>query len=573
MASRQGAPIVVPVIALCLALAVASLAAAGSAAAVAGPPEGTAPTGRAIVEVATPSLPAGSSEAERRGWLRERGRAAEILTRVADRNGLSVLGRIPETGQLTVKLGGGGVEALRRRLADDPRIERVTLDRLLERRYTPNDSGFGLQWNLVRSAGPGAWNLSRGVGAEVAVIDTGAYTAHPDLAGRIAARINCTMFGCGGTNVADSDGHGTHVAGLACGDSNNGYGIASLGFDCNLAVIRFDFSCSGAAHAVVQAGIRRSDAISMSFGGPCSSMTDELDFARARGSVLVAAGANEPNPDPSGNYPAQWLQPRGTGSALDSGRGLVVTSAKADGTRSSFAQMDSGVSVAAFGSATNARTGGQQGILSTWINGNGSCASCRTSLNGDPRFAYLVGTSMATPQVSGLVALMRSVQPALASSRLTRLVKLNASHCGSYGGGLGWGVINAERALTSALGYDVAAPTSQVKRKKGKKAKRVRKRKGVWLLKLKRSDAAIAGCDREVRSSGVRKINVFVSRNGKPYRRLKKTTRKTTRFKPKKKGKYRFISRAVDHAGNREPWSTSPDIKVKVKRVKKKGRR
>ena len=568
------------------------LAAHGTSNPAAAAPSGqaAAATGRAIVEVATPSLPPGKSVAARRSWRNKRERAADILTRVSERNRLQVVSRIPETGQLTVRLGAGGIEGLRRRVGADPRVESVTADQPLELRYTPNDFAFGrhdfnapaddfYQWNLIRSRGPGAWNLSKGLGAEVAVIDTGAYTAHPDLSGRIAGRLNC-VDGCGGTDVSDPDGHGTHVAGLACANSDNTYGIASLGFDCNLFIIKIftlvlgqlRASCSDAAAAVVQAGNRRSEAISMSLGGPCGEMTDELEYARARGSILVAAGANDPTPSPTNNYPAQWLQPRGTGPDVNYGRGLVVTSAKYNGTRSSFAQRDTGVSVAAYGSASNAVSGGQQGILSTWPAGI-SCGSSCVSLNGDSRFAYLVGTSMAAPQVSGLVALMRSVRPTLAPSSLIRLIKLTASHCGGYRNGIGWGIINADRAVTATLGRDVTAPTSRVKKLKGKKARRARKRKGIRLLKLKRSDQAQVGCDREARSSGVRKINVFVSRNGKRYRRLTKTKRKRVKFRPKKKGKYRFISRAVDHTGNREPWPPKADIKVKVKRVKKKARR
>ena len=92
----------------------------------------------------------------------------------------------------------------------------------------------------------------------------------------------------------------------------------------------------------------------------------------------------------------------------------MVTVAKHDGARATFAQMTSGVSVAAFGSATDAVAAGQQGSSPPGPPA-GRPTSARHAasapLNGDNRFAYLVGTSMATPQVAGLVALMRAASP------------------------------------------------------------------------------------------------------------------------------------------------------------------
>ena len=538
------------------------------------------PVGRAIVEVATPALPSGRSAAARDAWRRLRARSGGILTRVAERNELTVVGRIPETGQLAVELGDDSVAELRDRLSADPRVQRVVADRPVEFRYVPNDFAFNqvdsrapntdlYQWNLVRSEGPAAWDLSQGVGAEVAVIDTGAYVAHPDLAGRVAGTLDCEG-GCAGGDVSDANGHGTHVSGLACADSDNSYGLASLGFDCGLFISRIAL-CDEASAAIVIAANRGSDAINMSFGGCNAAMADELAYAWAQGSVPVAAGANSPVPSPS--YPAQGVQPEGSGPNLDAGRGLVVTSAQYNGTRSSFAQQTSGVSLAGYGSATNA-IGGQQGILSTWPAATTTIetgtlvppaapCNCRTTLNGDNRFAYLVGTSMATPQVAGAVALVRAAKPDISPTKLVRVMKLTASHCGGYRNGLGWGVVNAHRAVAAGLGKDIDAPSSKVK--KGRKGKVKKGRKGK--LRIKSLDEKKASCFDELPSSGVKVVKVFVSRNGARYRKLAKTKRKFVRFRPKRKGRYRFYSVAVDKAGNREAKPDKPDIKLRVKRL------
>jgi thermitase len=489
---------------------------------------------------------------------------------------------VPEIGQLGIELEDESIAELRRRLAADPRVELVVADRAVEPRYAPNDLAFGtadpnapagdfFQWNLRRSGGVGAWDMSKGAGAEVAVVDTGAYVAHPDLINRVVATLDCDG-GCGGTDVTDAEGHGTHVTGLACADSDNAYGIASLGFDCNLFVARYDSGmtgCSTAAAAVVAAANRGSDAINMSYGCGTEHIS-AINYAWSLGSVPIAAGANDPVP-PIG-YPAHAVQPEGSGPSIDSGKGLVVTAAKHDGTRAAFAQGTNGISVAAFGAASDfvscdVDAPGQQGIVSTWPQAvtdtdliciaNGRPA--RTTIAGDNRFAYLVGTSMAAPQVAGLVALMRSVNPGLSNATLIRLVKLAASNACDYGNGIGWGVIDANRAVAAALERDIDPPSSKVKRGKRARTK----------LRIKSFDHG-EDCPDGLPISGVRKVRVFVSRNGKKFRRLTKTKKNKIRFTPKRGGRYRFYTEAVDRAGNEEAPPEGPDLKFRVRKKPKR---
>jgi serine protease len=560
------------------AAAVGLLAAAGPAAAaavtLADDDDREFGTGQAVIIVSTPDLPRDPDDpASMRRWRELRSRSAEILERVADRNDLDLEHAIPEIGMLSVKLGAGGLLGLRRQLAGDPRVQKVESDPAVEPRYLPNDHGFTRpdvhapggdlgQWNLIRSSGPPAWDLSTGDGAEVAIVDLGTDGSHPDLAPRIAA---AQGFGTGSPTV-DTNGHGTHTAGLACADSDNGFGIASLGFDCSLYIAKIGGACSDVSAAVTAAANRSSDVISISLGGCRPSIIPALSYALGRGSILVAAADNNPTPDNSCPpthdcaYPAEWIQPEGTGPNKGLNRGLVVTAAKYDGTRASFAQMTSGVSVAAYGSAGNSLSGGQQGILSTWPPPTVSSDSLgvRTTVNGSDRFAYLVGTSMATPQVSGLAALIRAVQPSMTPQEVVELIKATAGSCGTYGGGLGWGVIRADQAVASALGKDINAPTSKVR-----SAKRAR---GAVTIRLKRSDPAGATCIKELPVSGVRTVRVFASANGGQYRRIRKTMKKKIRFRAKLGRRYRFYSVAVDKAGNQELPPDTADAKIRLKR-------
>lgn len=412
----------------------------------------------------------------------------------------------------------------------------------------------------------------------MAILDSGAYTAHPDLAGRIAGTISCTAVTCLGTDVTDMNGHGTHVSGLACADSDSDYGIASGGFDCSLYVVKLDptLGYTSVINSIYAAADHGSDAINMSFGGggPDQALKDALDYAWARGSVPVAAAANEPTPGAGNNYPAQYVQPEGTGPNIDAGHGLVVTSAKHSGARSAFAQRTAGVSVAAYGSATDAVSGGQQGILSTWppetpepeldtqFENHSPPDPVRTPLFGDNRYAYLAGTSMATPQVAGLVALVRAARPALSAARVVRLVKLTASTCGSYGDGLGWGRINADVAVGAALDRDLDPPGSQVRSARPSRGRRTAKAGRVRVkLRLKRFDE---GCSKELPQSGMRSVTVFASVDGGAYRRLRKTQGKSFVFRARKGRRYRFYSVGTDRAGNREPAPAGPDVKLRT---------
>jgi subtilisin family serine protease len=529
---------------------------------------------RAVVMVDTPDLPDGGGPVARTRWHELRARSSSILRRVADRAGLEVETAVPEVGLLSVDLGPGGLPALRRSLAGDPSVESVRPDVPVQLRYSPNDFAFTNhdahapnsdvgQWNLIKEGAPRAWDLSRGTGAEVAMIDSGVDGGHPDLAGRIAA---AAAFGTS-SPTSDPVGHGTHTAGLACGDADNAYGIAGMGFDCSLYIAKLALpgSCSNVSDAIVAAANRGSDVISMSLGGCNSTLIPALSYAQSRGSVLVAAADNDPNPDgacPPLNvtfdciYPEEWVQPNGTGPNAGFDRGLVVTSAKYDGTLSSFAELTSRVSVAAFGSASNT-IGGQQGILSSWPADSVSddSAGGRTTINGDNRFSYLVGTSMATPQVAGVAALIRAVKPNMANTKVVQLIKATASHCGTYGGDIGWGLIRADQAVEAALDRDAAPPSSRIKRAKRKD--------GVVALRIKRHDTSGGTSCVKLPTAGVKKVLVFASANGGPYHRIGKTSTAKLRFDGKPRRRYRFYSIGVDNDGNREAAPARADAKLK----------
>jgi subtilisin family serine protease len=235
------------------------------------------------------------------------------------------------------------------------------------------DASFNHQkddFDLVRAAE--AWDVSKGTGVRVAVLDTGCQTTHPDLAAKIKAARNFT--GGSASKVSDNDGHGTHTAGSVGALTNNGSGVAGMGYDCELAIGKVlgpqggydSWIAAGMAWSYQTAGAK---VISMSLGGYGFSQTLEnaTNAAWDAGVVVVAAAGND-GADAGNHYPSA------------SPNCISVAAVDPSGAMASFSNHGESVDLAAPGVK----------ILSTYPNG----------------YAWLSGTSMATPHVAGAAALV-----------------------------------------------------------------------------------------------------------------------------------------------------------------------
>jgi minor extracellular protease Epr len=259
-----------------------------------------------------------------------------------------------------------------------------------------------IDWGVSDVNAPSAWNNSTGIGIKIAIVDTGISKKHLDL--DVAGGAN--LIGDAHNKKWDDDnGHGTHVAGII-GACNNSIGVVGVAYDSELYAVKvLDSSGNGQISDVIE-GIEWAvendmDIISLSMGTATYSQAfeDACDFAYSSDVLLVAAAGNSGDGDLTTNdveYPAKFDSVIAV-SAIDSNDIAPIWSS--DGAE---------VELSAPGVS----------IYSTFLNDG---------------YATESGTSMATPFVSGVAALVKSENPSLNSSELRSLLCSNAIDLGDTG--------------------------------------------------------------------------------------------------------------------------------------------
>jgi uncharacterized repeat protein (TIGR01451 family) len=184
-------------------------------------------------------------------------------------------------------------------LRANPLVATVELDRSRTAEATPSDVSYGDQWALPKIGWDQAFGVVDPAGsAVVAVLDTGVDASHPDLDGNIVAG---TSFVAGSSWSTDANGHGTAMAGIVAAETNNGAGVAGVGYAgvsvMPVTVLGPDGSGSDSdiIEGVVWAADHGADVILMSFSatGYSSALQAAVDYAWSHGVVLVAAAGND----------------------------------------------------------------------------------------------------------------------------------------------------------------------------------------------------------------------------------------------------------------------------------------
>jgi subtilisin family serine protease len=346
--------------------------------------------------------------------------------------------------------------------------------------YVPNDpyynyttvySGYTLnwKWHLDKINAAQAWDISKGSATiKVAITDNAIYTTHPDLQSKIVAMRDeadldndpnppATATG----TVAYEWSHGTHVSGLVGAQSDNGVGIASLGYNVSLVAVKIGRNSDGALIAGYE-GVTwasttgQADVINMSWGGPTGGTTAQnvINAAYAQGCVLVAAAGNDGTTGNPTYFPASFTNC------------IAVGATNSDDTKADFSEYGTWVDVCAPGG--NQLIGGVYftPLASTTFNttlGLNTYYGLPNSTLGPGKYDGMQGTSMASPIVSALAGLILSVNPAMTQAQVRNCIISTADNInsvnGSFLGQIGSGRINAQAALQCAQATASVAPT------------------------------------------------------------------------------------------------------------------
>jgi serine protease len=368
-------------------------------------------------------------------------------------------------------------ETLMRKLAADPNVEYVEVDRLNTVRLTPNDTRYSEQWGYSGTYGikaNQAWDVTNGAGSVVAVLDTG-ITNHSDLSANLLPGydfINDTSVSndgggrdndpsdpgdwvsanqCGGTHAAQgSSWHGTHVAGTIAAVTNNAKGVAGVAYGAKIVPVRVLGTCggydsdiadaivwaSGGTVSGVPANANPAEVINLSLGGSgaCGTTTQSaINSAVGRGTTLVIAAGND-NVNVSNASPANCNNV------------IAVASITSTGARSSFSNYGALIDIAAPGS----------NILSTLNTGS--------TTPGTETYAAYNGTSMATPHVAGVVALIQAVATTPKTpAQVEALIKANVTAFPSTPSqSIGPGILNAKAVVDAVNGGTTPNPGGTV---------------------------------------------------------------------------------------------------------------
>ncbi|HUK93678.1 MAG TPA: S8 family serine peptidase [Gaiellaceae bacterium] len=414
----------------------------------------------------------------------------------------------------------------------------------------PNDPGYASQWALSAISALAGWNLFPGSfspapGAKVGIVDTGVEASHPDLAPNLTSSGATCVNGCVAGNPTDINGHGTHVAGIAAAAANNATGVAGLAFSSPIVAVRVFHndptdgliaSDADVADGIVWAEQHGVRVINLSLGAPtysqtiCSAISTAINTYHV---VVVAAAGNSHSS--VATYPASCP-------------GVIGVSATDPS--------DAAASFSNYGAPNVFVSAPGVSILSTYP-GN--------------TYAYEDGTSMASPYVTGLAALLLGEHPTASVSAVRQILAKTSDKVGgvSYGADpyatctgctwdphFGYGRIDVGAALAAPvpppqappppppppppLTLDTKSPSAHAYATHGRRRQLIR-------LRYRVSDD---------RGETAERITVYrKSKKLSIYRRRLRATLSQIAYSviwhaPRKAGKYRFCVVATDSADN-----------------------
>ncbi|MBI4227552.1 MAG: S8 family serine peptidase [Candidatus Omnitrophica bacterium] len=387
------------------------------------------------------------------------------------------------------------LRALAARYAQDPAVAYAEPNGFVHIQLDPNDtyassSGAWGQagrdlWGLEQIHAPAAWDVTRGEGIVVAVVDTGVDESHVDFsdaAGHTNLWLNrgedvnhngladngdlngidddhngfvddlrgwdattCDHWDAAGhclipkapeRDPRDSHGHGTSVAGTIAAMGNNGIGIIGVAWQSRVMPVRALGDAAGsaadAAAAIAYAAANGADVITLGWGdlvGPSRVLEEAVAYAHGLGAVLVASAGNG-HRDAGTSAPARLRH--------------VITVAAVDAS-------DQPAAVSNFGITVDLAAPGSADLLS--LLAPGSAVARATAETVGPYYRRASGTSMAAAHVAGVCALILASHPTWTNEQIRQALRRSADDVGQPGEDLftGAGRVNAQQAVGMAV--------------------------------------------------------------------------------------------------------------------------
>lgn len=357
------------------------------------------------------------------------------------------LKQVNDDAQYVDVTGAPSLDAAVQAYQADPRVAYAEPDVIMYTTETPNDPDFTHQYGMRTIHAPAAWDVTHGAASvKIAILDCGIYEAHPDLVGKVVGHQDFTGSAYG---TDDRCNHGTFVAGIASANTNNGTGVAGVGYATSLLngkVLLEQYDTNGnliggsGSTTWVAAGIRwaadnGAKVINMSLGaaGACSqTYQNAVDYAWNKGVVIIAAAGN--------NNSTQLFQPASCTHVV------AVASTDESDARSGFSDYGTWVQVAAPGSD----------IFSSL---NPTIAE-----NDGQAYGSGDGTSFASPHVAGLAGLVWATGFGTSAQAVVTRLENTADRIAGTGTNWQYGRINAQAAVgapgpvTAALSPASVAP-------------------------------------------------------------------------------------------------------------------
>jgi len=300
-------------------------------------------------------------------------------------------------------INGQSVYIDSRKIADlmqDENIELVEKDNMAKALAKPSKPATSpsqkLPWGIERVNSNDVWDVATGSGVNVAVVDTGVDRTHPDLVANLRGGAN---FVATVRSYNDDNGHGTHVAGIIAA-ADNTIGVVGVAPKANIYAVKV-LNKSGTGYiSDIIAGIQWSvdngmDIVNMSLGSnyPSDAFESAINAASNAGVIIVAAAGNDSS---SVDYPAAYE------------KAIAVSATDINDSLASFSSRGEQIDVAAPGVS----------IYSTYKGG---------------AYATMSGTSMATPHVSGIIALMLQREPGLTLGEIRQQFETGCVDLGTDG--------------------------------------------------------------------------------------------------------------------------------------------